>query len=220
MVETNTNVQLTSSSCDAGSNGEQRDDTDEYESANNDVMTPSFNENSASGEQHNGNRTTADTPISHASVSRDRTKTVMSGSLYNLRSTARTSEQYSLYGDSTLHDMSGDSEPSTRLPAMLTKLTLLGDGKEPMFFSVLKSKSDLIASKTSKSWNVMIEEAQVSKLSALKMVPYFGTKSSLESDSCVNESSLKCRTREVSFDYQLMSDVDYSSAPRTPFLKQ
>ena len=46
MAETNTNVQLTSPSTDAGSNGEQRDDTDEYESPNNDGMTPSFSENS------------------------------------------------------------------------------------------------------------------------------------------------------------------------------
>ncbi|KAL7476467.1 hypothetical protein ACHAW6_002334 [Cyclotella cf. meneghiniana] len=220
MAETNTKVQVTSSSNDAGTDREQRDDTDEFESPNNDGMTPSFNENSASGEQHSGNRTTADLPISHASVSHDTTKTVMSGIVHNIRTIARSSEDYALYGDSTLDVEAGDSAPSTRLPAMLTKLKLPGDGKEPMFFSVLKSKSDLIAAKTSKSWNSMIEEAQVSKLSALRMVPYFGTKSSLETDSFVHESSLKCRTREVSFDYQLMSDVDYSSAPRTIFLKQ
>eukprot|EP00804_Cyclotella_cryptica_P019760 CCRYP_009667-RA/>CCRYP_009667-RA protein AED:0.03 eAED:0.03 QI:197/1/1/1/0/0/2/396/198 len=195
----------------------KRDDADEYDFSNNDAMARSFYEHSASGEQHSENRAVYDSPLSLASVSSDMVKSVMSGSINTLQSSVSASEHYSLYGDSTLDRDTGESEPPTRLPAMLTKFKLAGEGKEPIFLSVLKSKSELIASKTSKSWNIMIDEAQVGKLSALKMVPYFGRKT----NSYFNEaSSSKCHEREVSFDYQLMSDVDYSSAPKTCFLKQ
>jgi len=89
--------------------------------------------------------------------------------------------------------------------------------------SMLQSKSDLIVHETQKSWKVIVEKAEVGKhileeakignkmVNKLVILNQFTDgRSNLE---CCKDVTLSKHTREVSFDYQLMSDVDYSNAP-------
>jgi len=91
----------------------------------------------------------------------------------------------------------------------------LGSIPRKQLMSMIQTKSDRFAteltSSTQRSWNIIMdkaevgkhilaERAEVQKISA-KLAPMF------------NKEERVSHTREVSFDYQLMSDVDYSSAP-------
>ena len=106
----------------------------------------------------------------------------------------------------------------------------IGNLPRKQILSIIQSKSDMIANEgvriTNQSWNAIVERAEVGrnilaereevkKISA-KLAPMFIKK---EDGSCYHEAT-KSHTREVSFDYQLMSDVDYSSAPRTSIVNQ
>ena len=96
-----------------------------------------------------------------------------------------------------------------------TSATTLGSIPRKQLLSMIQTKSDRFAteltSSTQRSWNIIMdkaevgknilaERAEVQKISA-KLAPMF------------NKEERVSHTREVSFDYQLMSDVDYSSAP-------
>jgi hypothetical protein len=104
----------------------------------------------------------------------------------------------------------------------------IGGLPRKQILTMIQSKSDMIANETQRSWNILVEKAEASrsvlaerpevgKITA-KLAPMFNR--STEITDCYREASHKSHVREVSFDYQLMSDVDYSSAPCTSVLKQ
>jgi hypothetical protein len=106
--------------------------------------------------------------------------------------------------------------------------------KRQQLMSMIQSKSDKLAAETSKSWTVLVETtaemgkhilvergAEMSKFSdkfgklqnqlGIRRVTTTGDYNN--SGDCYHDVGARSHVREVSFDYQLMNDTDYSSAP-------
>lgn len=103
--------------------------------------------------------------------------------------------------------------------------TSLGDmlAQRKQILSLIQSKSDVIAHTTSNSWNVLLEKAEIGKQILVEraeagnfsngLVQKLQQMSKDSSQDCYQNVGSKQHVREVSFDYQLMNDVEYSSAP-------